>query len=165
MMSPKESLKERNLLNSFSENIKYFPQDYSEVEIDTTLSNGFSIYTKTFTDMESSVICEFKQDTITHKHFYRDTRVSVQVSKNDKLIFEHLFDKNYFIRTYPKYKDYFKKSNLVGVWLNENYINNNHVLLRIAFCIPKTDLYLDYNLLIDKEGNYSLEEIKEEEIL
>lgn len=165
MVSPKESLIERKLLDSFSESTKYFPEDYAEVETDTTLSNGFRVYTKTFTDMKSSVINEFKQDTISHLNYYRDNKVSLQVSKNDELVFEYLFDKTYFIRNYPKYKDYFEESNLVGMWLNQDYVSNNNVLLRIAFCKPETNLYLDYDLLIDTEGHYSLKEIKQEEIL
>jgi len=51
-----EVLTENNLLESFSENVKYFPESYSEIETDSILNNDSRVVIKLFTDMNSSVV-------------------------------------------------------------------------------------------------------------
>ena len=48
-----EVLKEHKLLDSFSEQIKYIPEKYTEVITDTILSNGFRVKIKYYYDMKN----------------------------------------------------------------------------------------------------------------
>ena len=61
---PIETLKEKNMIESFSTRESYYPKTYSEVKTDTILSNGYTVKVNTFTDMTSSFLKQFKHDAI-----------------------------------------------------------------------------------------------------
>ena len=157
-MSPKESLKEKKLLDSFSETVTYIPEKYSETEIDTTMSNGFRVFIKTYTDMESSVLNEVKQDTIIHKNYFRNSKINIEIAKNGKLLFNENFEKDFFIKKYPDNNKSLENSVLQLVWLDDNRYNENKVYIKIAFCIPDSEICFDYDLTVNGDGSYSIKE-------
>lgn len=165
MVSPQESLKEKMLLDSFSETVTYIPEKYSETEIDTTMSNGFRVFIKTFTDMDSSVLNEVKQDTIIHKTYFRNSIINIEVAKNGKELFNENFEKDFFIEKYPEYNGNLENSVLQLVWLDDNRFNENKVFIKIAFCIPDSEICFDYDLTVHGDGSYSIKETDKEKTI
>ncbi len=91
-----EKIENSNLSKSFFEKIEYFPKVYTEIITDTILSNGFSITSKFYSDMEKNVLREFKKDSIQFKKFYREFNVELTLSKNGIEIFSKLINKDFF---------------------------------------------------------------------
>lgn len=155
------ALKESKLLDSFSENIKYFPEAYFETITDTILNNDFRVIIKTYADMENSVLNEFHVDTILHKHYYRDAITEITVLKNNLEIVSEKLDKSNFLKRYKKLEKYFKTANLSGVWLNQNdSISKDKISIYIMFCKPETDNYFLNEMIINSNGEFSINEIE-----
>lgn len=154
--TPKEILKEKNLLESFSERVSYFPQEYSEVKTDTILSNGYHVNVKTFTDMESSYLKQFKHDSINYKYHYRDFKAEIVASHNS-IIFHDVIDKQYILKHDKTVSYYMETSILKSVWVNqEESLNQNKLVLNILFTQPKTNTEKVFELVIDNTGDKKL---------
>ncbi len=154
--TPKEILKEKNLLESFSERVSYFPQEYSEVKTDTILSNGYHVNVKTFTDMESSYLKQFKHDSINYKYHYRDFKAEIVASLNS-VIFHDVIDKQYVLKHDKTVSYYMETSILKSVWVNqEESLNQNKLVLNILFTQPKTNTEKIFELVIDNTGDKKL---------
>ncbi len=154
--TPKEILKEKNLLESFSERVSYFPQEYSEVKTDTILSNGYHVNVKTFTDMESSYLKQFKHDSINYKYHYRDFKAEIVASLNS-VIFHDVIDKQYVLKHDKTVSYYMETSILKSVWVNqEESLNQNKLVLNILFTQPKTNAEKVFELVIDNKGDKKL---------
>lgn len=154
MVSPKESLKQRKLLDSFSENIKFIPEEYAEIVTDTTLSNGFRVHIKTFTDMDKSIVNTIKNNNILFKNYYREIVSEVIVYKNDKLIFNKKID-NRFLST--KGSQYLNNEIVVDELKS---ITTDKLYLVASQCIPESVHCPFYYIIIDKKGNYELKKIE-----
>ncbi|MBU2940107.1 hypothetical protein KO494_11210 [Lacinutrix sp. C3R15] len=157
-----QDFRDSTILNTFNGSIKYFPEKYTEVVTDTTLSNGFKINIKTYTDMNNSVLNTFKTGTIKNKHYYRDAISNIKVSKNGEIIFSERIDKSFFLKLDKSLKDYFKVANLTGVWLQDEKENlKNSISIYIMFAKPETDYYMLNKMTIDTKGKYTIEEIEQ----
>lgn len=155
--SNQDILKEQQLYKSFSENIKYFPETYSEITTDTILSNGFNVKIKTYTDMEHSYLNEFTKDTIRHKNYYRNLKASVNISKDTQEIISKLITKDLFIDYDKSYAKSLKNEIIQGVWLNQYAsINKNKVVLNVLFHKPDSKDYMYYTLTFMDNGAYSI---------
>lgn len=163
--TPKEVLQEHKLLDSFSENIKYFPESYNQVETDTTMASGFRVHILNYTDMNSAVLNEFETDSIGNKHYYRDQITHIEVAKNDELIFEKALDKLELIALFPDNKPEILASQLSGSWLNQEHSNDQKVILELNLCRPESDICLFYNLIVEENGSYQIIEVEPEEII
>lgn len=149
-----------NHKDSILENIKYFPESYFETITDTILSNGFEVKIKTYADMNSSVLNEFKVDTIVHKHYYRDAISEITVLKNKVEIVSEKINKSYFLNRDKELKQYFETANLSGVWVNQNdSISENEISIYIMFCKPETDNYFLNEMIVSNNGTFSIKEI------
>lgn len=157
-----EILKDSKLLDSFIENIQYIPDSYSEVENDTLLSNGFRVKIKTYTEMNDNVINEFTIDSINYKFHYRTYTGKLEFFYKNEAILELSINKSYFKEN--KDKEFWEKAILGGISIDENKIFKNKVYLNIFYCIPESEICKDYNLIVDKKGNTSLEELDPEPI-
>lgn len=154
--TPKEILKERNLLDSFSERVSYFPKEYSEVKTDTILSNGYHVNVKTFTDMESSYLKQFKNDSINYTYHYRNFKAEIVASHNS-IIFHDVIDKQYILKHDKAVSYYMETSILKSVWVNqEQSLNQNKLVLNILFTQPKTNTEKVFELVIDNKGDKKL---------
>ncbi|WP_417557591.1 hypothetical protein [Mesoflavibacter zeaxanthinifaciens] len=154
--SPKDILKEKNLLESFSERVSYFPKEYAEVKTDTILSNGYHVNVKTFTDMKSSYLRQFKHDSINYKYHYRDYKAQV-VARQNKIIFNDVIDKQYILRHDKTVSYYMETSILKSVWVNqEESLNQNKLVLNILFTQPKSNTEKLFELVIDNKGDKKL---------
>ncbi|WP_336129157.1 hypothetical protein [Mesoflavibacter sp. CH_XMU1422-2] len=153
---PKDILKEKNLLESFSERVSYFPKEYTEVKTDTILSNGYHVNVKTFTDMKSSYLRQFKHDSINYKYHYRDYKAQV-VARQNKIIFNDVIDKQYILKHDKTVSYYMETSILKSVWVNqEESLNQNKLVLNILFTQPKSNTEKLFELVIDNKGDKKL---------
>ncbi|MCX7547996.1 hypothetical protein OS188_08520 [Xanthomarina sp. F1114] len=157
--SNSEVLKENKLLDSFSENISYIPETYSEVITDTILNNGFHIKIKTFSHMEQNVLKEFRQDSINYKEYYREFVSEVVITKNSEEIFNKTIDKQFF----NAFKNNLKLNNSIIKLIFDQTISYKANTVVLSVMIEKIDSkkirFCD--LIIDSEGNFKLKEVKE----
>ncbi|MCB0425242.1 MAG: hypothetical protein KDD20_08955 [Mangrovimonas sp.] len=160
LLTPQDSLKEKKLLDSFSENIQYFPEKYSEMVTDTTLSNGFRVHIKTQTDMESSVLKAYQLDSITHKNYYRNINAMVNVYKNGQQIFSQLIDKPFFYNQYSNHKELLAKMTLKVAQVNQldDYHSDSNDDVQIEFHYSDSDekLWDRFVLRIQENGVYNI---------
>lgn len=151
--SPQEILQENKLLDSFSENIKYIPEKYTETITDTTLSNGFRVKISYFTDMNNSILKETKKDTIHLKEYYRERKTKIIVYKNSKELFNKTFDKTSIFKSYNLQFEEIKDYQLNSVFINQyKSIQNNSISITVSFCTIDTNKCLFYKLSINNKG-------------
>lgn len=157
-----QDLIENKALDTFSDVVTYFPEKYTQVVTDTILSNGFEVKINTSTDMKNSILNAFKVDTTNHKHYYRDLISKIEVSKNGQIILSEVIGKPFFLKFDNTLEDYFKISNLTGVWLDEkSALTKDEIFIYILFNKPETDYSYLYKMIINKHGEYSIIEIEE----
>jgi len=156
--SNQEVLKEHNLYKSFSENIKFIPETYSETTIDTILSNGFSVKIKTYTDMNASFLSEFSKDTIHHKNYYRDIKSAINISKNNSIITSKLITKDFFSGYNETISNDIENKIIQGIWLNQYAsLIKNKVIFNVVFSMPNSKDYSCYTLTFFDNGEYLIE--------
>lgn len=156
--SNQDNLKEHNLYESFSENVKYFPETYSEVTSDTLMSNGCHVKIKTYTDMDNSFLNVFKKDTITHKNYYRNLKTSVTIAKDNQNIATTLITKDFIMDYDASYKTDLKNKVLQGVWLNQyESLKTNSVAMDVLFHDPIKNNTVCYRLTVNDNGDYFIE--------
>lgn len=154
-----EVLIENKLLDSFSENITYVPETYTEVATDTILYNGFHVKLKTYTIMDKHIVNEFKQDSIVYKKYYREFVTDVIVTKNDKEIFNERIDKE-FIHKHNNNLQLNKA--IINVMVNQVSSVKNHGLVLSAMIKDIQNETITFcDILIDSEGNLVLKEVQE----
>lgn len=154
-----EVLIENKLLDSFSENITYVPETYTEVATDTILYNGFHVKLKTYTIMDKHIVNEFKQDSIVYKKYYREFVTDVIVTKNDKEIFNERIDKE-FIHKHNNNLQLNKA--IINVMVNQVSSVKNHGLVLSAMIKDIQNETIKFcDILIDSEGNLVLKEFQE----
>ncbi|WP_417868067.1 hypothetical protein [Xanthomarina gelatinilytica] len=154
-----EVLIENKLLDSFSENITFVPEAYTEVATDTILYNGFHVKLKTYTIMDKHIVNEFKQDSIVYKKYYREFVTDVIVTKNDKEIFNERIDKE-FIHKHNNNLQLNKA--IINVMVNQVSSVKNHGLVLSAMIKDIQNETITFcDILIDSEGNLVLKEVQE----
>ncbi|WP_417882605.1 hypothetical protein [Xanthomarina gelatinilytica] len=154
-----EVLIENKLLDSFSENITFVPETYTEVATDTILYNGFHVKLKTYTIMDKHIVNEFKQDSIVYKKYYREFVTDVIVTKNDKEIFNERIDKE-FIHKHNNNLQLNKA--IINVMVNQVSSVKNHGLVLSAMIKDIQNETIKFcDILIDSEGNLVLKEVQE----
>lgn len=154
-----EVLIENKLLDSFSENITFVPEAYTEVATDTILYNGFHVKLKTYTIMDKHIVNEFKQDSIVYKKYYREFVTDVIVTKNDKEIFNERIDKE-FIHKHNNNLQLNKA--IINVMVNQVSSVKNHGLVLSAMIKDIQNETIKFcDILIDSEGNLVLKEVQE----
>ncbi|WP_417873654.1 hypothetical protein [Xanthomarina gelatinilytica] len=154
-----EVLIENKLLDSFSENITYVPETYTEVATDTILYNGFHVKLKTYTIMDKHIVNEFKQDSIVYKKYYREFVTDVIVTMNDKEIFNERIDKE-FIHKHNNNLQLNKA--IINVMVNQVSSVKNHGLVLSAMIKDIQNETIKFcDILIDSEGNLVLKEVQE----
>lgn len=150
---PVDRVAAKELLMSFTENVKYFPEGYTEFTNDTILSNGYTVKIKNYSDMENNVLQTFKRSTTTNKHYFREVITEVEVYKNNKQIFKHVLDDAFLSLSNTDYV-------LNQVYIDEiKSLNTNTLHLVASACIPRTDNCPVYNIAIDPEGEYLITKI------
>ncbi len=153
----KEKLEQSKLSESFFEQETYFPENYSEVVTDTIFSNGYHIKLKVYSDMNTSVLKEFKKDTINYKHHFRNFKGELIVNLNGKEILNRTLDKSQFSN---KKNDAFWQQAILGnIVLDNENSNDNEVLLHAFYRIPKSNQYKDFKIIVTSQGFMKIEEL------
>ena len=71
----------------------YVPETYLEQRVDTTLSNGYKIVIKTYSDEENNVLFSKIKDTVNYQTYYRNYKFDISITKNEQLVYSESFDK------------------------------------------------------------------------
>ncbi len=157
-----EILKENKLLDSFTESVKYIPETYSEVETDTILNNGFRVKIKTYTEMQDNVLNEFVIDTIKYRFHYRNYTGKLDIFYNNTSVLKETINKSYLNKN--KDKTFWDDAIMAGIYLDEHSSTKEEVIISVLYCIPESEICKEFNIIIDKKGNTSLEELESEPI-
>lgn len=158
-------LKSHQLLDSFSEEIKYNPKTYSETVTDTILSNGFKVKTKAFIDMDHSVLKVTQHDAIQQKTYYRHRIITLAIEKNDTPIFDETITNAFIVKnsksTANALEDYILEK---GYSDFETSYSTNTIRFKLYFKNYITERSKSYTLEVDALGQYKVLEHKTETI-
>lgn len=153
-----EVLKENKLLNSFTNQIKYFPEQYIEVFTDTILSTGFQIKIK-YHSLDNDYITKTSNssknssETVCFKNF----KAKFQILKNNNIVAQNIINKKLF----SKYESlsFLEKAILQFVWIDYENSTKNFITLNTSLQIPETEIYKDFSIIIDKTGEIKIREV------
>ena len=157
-----EVLKENKLLDSFSEIVKYIPENYTEIENDTILSNGFRVKIKTYTEMQDNVFNEFTIDTINYKFYYRNYTGKLDVYYNNTSILKETINKSYLNK--KDEESFWDDAIMAGISLNEHNSTKIEVYITVLYCIPESEICKEFKITVDKDGNTTIKELDSEPI-
>lgn len=153
-----EVLKENKLLESFTEEIKFVPEAYTEIKTDTILSSGFEVKI-TYHSLENDFVLETiksKNDSITRMH-HKNFEAQLLVLKNNTLINKSLISKKLFYEF--ESATFLANAIMQFLWIDYAASNENRIYLNTSFCIPNTDECKDFTLKINEQGIIQIEEI------
>jgi len=139
----------------------YKPESYTERQVDTTLSNGFRVKIKAYTDMDNSVLFTKIKDTINYQTYYRNFKFDILVEKDNKIIYNKSFDKQKANTAFNFNTNLLKGSDLynfdklailnaIQVDDDPSYINT--VAIDVMYAIPETDKVSHHKILINDKG-------------
>lgn len=158
-----EILKEHKLLDSFSEKVKYIPEQYSEVVTDSLYDNGFRVKIKMYTDLDRDVLFTKTEESITYKEHYRNFKFDILIEKNNSIIYQKSFDKDIinkelavFSNNIPKSSLYFNFGKLAVLkYIEVDYEPSlkNMIIINFMYAIPNTDRYSTHSLIVNDKGN------------
>ncbi|GAB4164840.1 MAG: hypothetical protein Tsb0033_26440 [Winogradskyella sp.] len=139
----------------------YKPENYLEREVDTTLSNGFRVKIKAYTDMDNSVLFTKIKDTINYQTYYRNFKFDILVEKENKVIYNKSFDKQKANKAFKFNSNLVKGSELYNfdklatlnaIQVDDDPSYTNTVVIDIVYTIPETDKVSYHKILINDKG-------------
>lgn len=139
----------------------YKPENYTERQVDTTLSNGFRVKIKAYTDMDNSVLFTKIKDTINYQTYYRNFKFDILVEKDSKIIYNESFDKQKANKAFKFNPNLVKGSELYNfdklailnaIQVNDDPSYTNTVAIDVAYAIPETDKVSYHKILINDKG-------------
>lgn len=139
----------------------YKPENYLEREVDTTLSNGFRVKIKAYTDMDNSVLFTKIKDTINYQTYYRNFKFDILVEKDNKVIYNKSFDKlkankafkfNSNLVKGSELYNFDKLATLNAIQVDDDPSYTNTVVIDIVYTIPETDKVSYHKILINDKG-------------
>ncbi|WP_341215124.1 hypothetical protein [uncultured Wocania sp.] len=149
-----EVLKENKLFDSFSEEIKYIPEQRTEVLTDTFLSTGFQIKIQYYAlDTKTVKFSNDKNKTLHFKNF----EAQLQILKNNKLVVQNIINKRSFIEF--ESPTFWEQAIMQFIWIDYEKSTENIITLNTSFNIPETEIYKDFSIIIDAFGNIKIREI------
>ncbi|WP_426430281.1 hypothetical protein ACPX19_12180 [Winogradskyella sp. HB-48] len=139
----------------------YKPENYVEREVDTTLSNGFRVKIKTYTDMDNSVLFTKIKDTINYQTYYRNFKFDILVEKDNKIVYDKSFDKQNANKAFKFNSNLVKGSDLYNfdklailsaIQVDDDPSYTNIVAIDVIYTIPETDKVSYHKILINDKG-------------
>jgi len=139
----------------------YKPENYTERQVDTTLSNGFRVKIKAYTDMDNSVLFTKIKDTINYQTYYRNFKFDILVEKDSKIIYNKSFDKQKANKAFKFNPNLVKGSELYNfdklailnaIQVDDNPSYTNTVAINVMYAIPETDKVSHHKILINDKG-------------
>ena len=159
-----ESIKEFSEKVTLQKDV-YKPNDYIERQTDTLLSNGFRVKIKAYTDLNNSVLFTHIKDTINYNTYYRNFKIDISVSKNNKEIFNESIDKQKAIKFFnykstllpdSEFYNFDKLAVLKSVEVNADPVNTNVVAIEFLYAIPESERFAYHTLIIDETGKSTI---------
>lgn len=153
-----DALKEANLFESFSEELKFIPKEYTEIKTDTLLSNGFEIKIDYHSLENDFVIKTSKKskDTSIRKHF-KNFEANLYVLKSNIPIAKNTINKNLFYN--DTNKAFLDNAIMQYVWIDFSSVTENSIQLNTSFRIPETEKFKDFVITVYGDGKIIAEEI------
>lgn len=135
------------------EAVSLIPEYPAAIVTDTIISSQIKVHIKTNTiDNEVLKIRSQTNQAITA---YRKNESYIEITNNDHLVFSKNIDIEMFITT-----DVFWNSAILeSVWVNEFESNNQEVYLDIVYKNPVTNSYRFFEMLVQKDGNYTIKPV------
>ncbi len=150
-------LKENKLLDSFSENVTFIPDTYTQVVTDTILSNGFRIKIETYSDMKESILNTVTSDAIIHKKYYREFKSNVVVYKDDKEILSKQIDKPFFAKNFETLNTASDNLVLSSVFVDQEIqTNNDETKIDVNYYHPINNYYLNFRIIVNETGDFKI---------
>lgn len=163
-VSKRDSLKQS--ISKFKNSVKrveiveYVPEEYSEMQTDTILSNGFRVEIKNFTSMEASILREYISNNTNYKQHFRQIESEITVYKNDKLIFKNNFNEAFLRENLEgdilPLKDYLSNGLCIDQMAS---LQQNKLVLTTSYFKPKHTIAFIYRMTIDSNGHCDLKKI------
>lgn len=156
-MTNAEVLQENDLLNKFSEQIKFVPNSPVVIDTDTILNNGFNVKIN-YRSLENATFYEVskkEKDSII-KMNYKNFEAYIEVFKDDKPINQTSISKLLFADF--ENTTFWNRAIMQYVWVDHNKSNDNILYLNTSFNIPETEVYKDFIVAIDKSGAIRIEQ-------
>lgn len=147
--------KSNTLFESFSKQVKFFPNKPIEISTDTILSNGFQIKLH-YQSLENSFVSKTKtsEKYATINTNYNNFEAKFQVFKDDELLINQTLNKSMFSKyETPKF---WKDAIMQFVWVDFENSSKDFITLNTAFHIPETNIYKDFCIQIDKIGTIEI---------
>lgn len=155
-----EVLKEKNLLDSFSEQITFIPETYAEVVTDTILSNGFKIKIKTFSDMSDALLIQNLSNSISHKHYHRKLSSQIFIEKDNTVVFDAIINEKFLNNISVSEHINFKDHILNPLEIDQmKSLESDNIVLIASLTSPKENISTTYNIVIDTNGQCKLKRI------
>ncbi len=153
-----EVLKEHKLFDSFSEHVKYIPEQPTEVFTDTILSTGFQVKIKYYS-LENDFISKTtnaSNDKNNTTHF-KNFEAQFQVSKNNNLLTRDFINKEMFSKF--ESKAFWAAAIMQFVWIDYENSSEDFITLNTSFHLPETEEYKDFSIIINKFGEIKIRAI------
>ncbi|WP_217639604.1 DUF4738 domain-containing protein [Algibacter pectinivorans] len=150
-------LKKHNLLESFTKQTKFVPEQKIQIETDTILSNGFEIkiqYHSVENNELSKTIVNTKTKSPTR---YKNFEANLHVLKNGLTLNKSVINKELFSNS--ENSTFLNQAIMQFVWIDYQASTPSQLILNTSFNIPGTDSYRDFVILIDELGRLKLKEI------
>lgn len=159
-MSNEAVLREANLLESFSEELKYIPEQQIEIETDTILTNGFSIKIA-YHSVENSHVSKTKKSKngIVTKTYHKNFEAQFQVYKNSITFQKGTINKTLFYKSENKDIPFWNDAIMQYVWVDYSAMSEHSIQLNTSFHVPDTDDFKDFTITIFDNGAMEIKEI------
>ncbi len=139
----------------------YSPESYVEVKTDSILDNGMYITINYHSNLDKNLPKKTTNKETQTDTIYRQFEADITVLLKNKTIFNRLVD-NTFILDYKKqiHNEEITKRLLKSVTINHEKSLHDKVYITLSFCKPNNTNCMLYELIIDKEGNYIVNDVK-----
>ena len=137
------------------------PENYTERQVDTTLSNGFRVKIKVYTDMDNSVLFSKIKDTVNYQTYYRNFKFDILIEKDNKVIYNKRFDKQKANKVFKFNANLLKGSELYtfdklailnAIQVDDDPIYTNMVAIDVMYAIPETNKTSYHKIVINDKG-------------
>ncbi len=162
--SKKDHLK--TAVSNFNKNVTldpfnvYEPKEQVVIQTDSIISDTFQVSIKNYSNSSSAILLSEKiSDTGLQSLFHRTFESDILVTVKDDIIFKKHISAAHFSLN-PK-TGFWKDATLEHVWVNQEYSNSTSLSLGISILNPKLKTFKLYEMLIDREGNETLNLIEE----
>lgn len=135
---------------------KQIPSGYVEVATDTILTTNFVVSSLYHSTNDKILKLEKTGRGVLNKTDYKQFHSDVSICYDEKLIFKKRIERDTFIND----KDEFlKNAQMQSFQLNEIASVNDRVVFSVVFYNPTKETFFDYELIVDKSGDYYIERV------